>query len=50
MLNYLGLLGLAIALVLSAVYIRVLMNVSNYIGNKFRKFIKYLLQNKKRND
>lgn len=53
MLNYLGSFGLVIALVLSVIYIRVLMEVANYIGNAFRKFIKYLInliQNRERNN
>lgn len=53
MLKYLGLVGLAIALVLFAIYIRVHMEIANYIGNIFRKFIKYLislLQNRKINN
>lgn len=42
MLNHLGLLGLVIALVLFSVYIRVLMRIFNYVGDKLRKFMTYL--------
>lgn len=53
MLTKYGLLGLIIGLVLFAIFIRVCMSGSNFIGNKFRKFLKYLINlfsNKKRNN
>jgi hypothetical protein len=43
MLNKYGLLGFIIGLVLFAIFIRVCMSGSNFIGNTFRKFIKYLI-------
>ena len=39
MLNHLGFLGFAIGLILLLLYIRVGMELANYIGNKFRKLL-----------
>jgi hypothetical protein len=52
MLNNLGFLGFLIGLILFAVFIGVCMKGTNYIGNAFRKLIRYLLNllQKKRNN
>lgn len=42
MLTKFGLLGFIITLILLAIVIRICMNASSFIGNNFRKFIKYL--------
>jgi len=43
MLNHLGILGIIIAFVLFALYIRFFMEIANYIGNKFRQLINFLI-------
>ncbi len=51
MLEYLSILGMAIALTLFAFYIKVLMEIANTVGTFFRRFIKYLantIKNKKK--
>ena len=53
MLNDMGLLGFLLGLVLFVLLIRACMEGTNYIGNKFRQLIKYLinlLSNKRRNN
>ncbi len=49
MLKFLGVLGLAAALILSVIYIRILMEIANYIGGKVRKLITSLIRSYKNN-